>query len=1180
MKFNLHLTFLLLLSAASCLAQSAIKSEIDAFAAKTGAIPTIDKATGSLSFLRFPKGKALSITGSKPQDKALSFVRVNAGLFSIQADKDSYLVKENKKDNYGLDHVVLQQYYQGVPIYDGLLKFHFNKSIDLAAMNGNFIKVSKLNTVPSVSKEMAADAAIKLVTGQKLGSFKAPLKAFKTTLYVFQKGLAQGYTGAKYLVYEVEVRNDANIREFLYIDAHTKALVEQFTGMHNIDRKLYETSAAPANLKWEEANGNAGAEYTALDVWQKSEVETSGHIYNFMKNAFGFVSYDGADATMITINNNPEIDCPNANWNGVTANYCTGTAADDVVAHEWGHAYTEYTSGLIYAWQSGAINEGYSDIWGETVDQLNNYMDAEESNALRTACGSSARWMVGEETTAFNGALRDMWNPNCKGDPAKVTDAYYHCATTDYGGVHTNSSVLNHAYALLVDGGTYNGQTITGIGLTKAAHIFWHAQSTYMTSTTDFSSLADMLETSLDDLKGLDLEGLSTTTAAGPSGQILTTDDAAQLKKVLLAVELRSETNCNFQPILQPLAAICSGGEAANAIFYEDFENGLGAWTVSNTGSTGTWTPRNWALKTSAPAGRAGKVVYGVDYTGGDCGADLQNGVISFTSPVITIPAGSDGPFNMAFDHYIATEAGYDGGNIRYRINGGTWVLVPVSAFIANGYNVTLQTTANGNNNPLQGQAAYSGSDPGSNISTWGQSRINLSALGLTVGQTIQFRFDMGTDGCGGSDGWYIDDVRVYTCAETSVQFTAATTMVNEGEATITSPAPNECLTYVEKIITVKINKTPSAPVTVTLNTPTGTATQGATADYSITPASFTLQAGTLSRDVTVRIYNDAYVEGNETIVLTYSLNAGAGNAFAADANQEHIITIADDDIIPGVTTLDVLSANFNTGLPAGWNIVGGGSYPATWGVVSFSNVALDPAGTPLLFISSDAAGEVPLDKIVESAPFNSVGMSAINLSFIEYFRIYNGGFAEKGLVDVWDGSAWQNVFTQTQATGTSGTWTAPATRNISIPAEYANAAMKIRFRYIANYDYWWAIDNVKITGNIPKEIQSSVSSTADAQYLGPDATAYFYDPATGSLMVKIENLTAFDYGCTSVEIDRAGTDGTTWFGPYHITNKTFKVTPANTNAAGSYKITLYYKASNCLPLNPTLLQWVKAKVV
>ena len=75
----------------------------------------------------------------------------------------------------------------------------------------------------------------------------------------------------------------------------------------------------------------------------------------------------------------------------------------------------------------------------------------------------------------LTGALRDMYDPTCYVNPGKVSDAQYGCGTADGGGVHNNSGVPNHAYALIVDGGTYNGQTITGIGLTKAAHIYFRA---------------------------------------------------------------------------------------------------------------------------------------------------------------------------------------------------------------------------------------------------------------------------------------------------------------------------------------------------------------------------------------------------------------------------------------------------------------------------------------------------------------------------------------------------------------------------------------------------------------------------------------------------------------------------------------------------------------------------------
>ena len=90
---------------------------------------------------------------------------------------------------------------------------------------------------------------------------------------------------------------------------------------------------------------------------------------------------------MVTVNNDPRIECPNANWNGVTTNYCDGVSSDDVVAHEWGHAYTEYTSGLIYQWQPGAMNEAYSDIWGETVDLINGRQDEGEGDIDAAAAG-------------------------------------------------------------------------------------------------------------------------------------------------------------------------------------------------------------------------------------------------------------------------------------------------------------------------------------------------------------------------------------------------------------------------------------------------------------------------------------------------------------------------------------------------------------------------------------------------------------------------------------------------------------------------------------------------------------------------------------------------------------------------------------------------------------------------
>ena len=132
---------------------------------------------------------------------------------------------------------------------------------------------------------------------------------------------------------------------------------------------------------------------------------------------------------------------------------------------------------------------------------------------------------LSEEAAAF--LLRDMWKPDdfcgtalCARNPGKATSENYTCGSGDNGGVHANSSVPNHAFAMLVDGtagqgpvgstglerDSYNGQSFPGIGMVKALHIYFHAQTNYQTPSTDFPQHADALRASCQDLKGLVLK--------------------------------------------------------------------------------------------------------------------------------------------------------------------------------------------------------------------------------------------------------------------------------------------------------------------------------------------------------------------------------------------------------------------------------------------------------------------------------------------------------------------------------------------------------------------------------------------------------------------------------------------------------------------------------------------------
>lgn len=730
---------------------------------------TISNSTSNPNFIYFSQSVKLKSTEAKT--KASEFLNENFRAFNLRSANDLVFLDETT-DNYGLKNVTYRQQYQGIPVYDGLLKFHFNAKEELSSINGNSISIAKLNTVPDITAAEAEIIARDMVTKQDLNKSNTPLQTAKTNLIIFPKNLMQGGIVTPYLAYQIEVTNKKDVREYIFINAHTGELVEQFTGIHPIDRKLYETNTTATNLKWKEGDAFPGT----LSSWQQNEVVTSEHVYNFFKNAFGYVSYDAADHTMVTVNNDPTISCPNARWNGTYAGYCDGTATDDVIAHEWGHAYTEYTSGLIYQYQSGALNESYSDVWGETIDLINNYMDEGENLSVRTttACSGSLRWKVGEDATSFGGAIRDMWNPNCNGDPAKVLDtANYYCGTADSGGVHTNSGVTNHLYALLVDGGTYNGYTMTGMGFVKAAHLWWRAQKNYLTATSDFANFADALEASANDLIGVNLEGLSTTgIPAGVTGQSITLADVQNIKNGILAVQLRTSpaTQCNYTPLLAQSAPSLCASATNNPLFKEDWENGLGNWTVTNVPTKpSTWEARDWTIKSNLPKSRPGKAIFAIDPINGDCASNLQNGILRLESPTITMPTFTSGKYEMAFNHYVATESTWDGGNVKYSLNDGSWTLVPLTAFTYNGYNSTLDGTSS-NDNPLKGQRAFTGTDGGSLGGSWGQSVIDLSKLGVTSGSKIKFRFEMGTDGCNGVEGWYLDELYVYNCSTLAVE--------------------------------------------------------------------------------------------------------------------------------------------------------------------------------------------------------------------------------------------------------------------------------------------------------------------------------------------------------------------------------------------------------------------------
>jgi hypothetical protein len=305
--------------------------------------------------------------------------------------------------------------------------------------------------------------------------------------------------------------------------------------------------------------------------------------------------------------------------------------------------------------------------------------------------------------------------------------------------------------------------------MVKAAHLYWRAQSVYQVPTTDFVDHADALEQSCQDLIGQPLTGLSTGAPAPPSGQSMTAADCAEVSDMIAAVEFRHDPSeqCNFTPLLDPnTPSICAGTKNPPTFFKEDFNQGLRGWTMTNQGVFSGWPATNWVADGSLPGGRSGTAAFAENLQQGDCGggAGDVSGVMRLESPSIRLPRGVVHSYRLGFTHYVASELGWDGGNVKLSVNGGAYAVVPAGAFFFNPYNATLNSAAAGNTNPLAGQPAFTGTDGGKVVGSWGTSYVDLSMLGVKPGDTIRLRFDFGMDGCTGIDGWYVDDVTVSAC--------------------------------------------------------------------------------------------------------------------------------------------------------------------------------------------------------------------------------------------------------------------------------------------------------------------------------------------------------------------------------------------------------------------------------
>ncbi len=184
---------------------------------------------------------------------------------------------------------------------------------------------------------------------------------------------------------------------------------------------------------------------------------------------------------------------------GQTLNFFA--AGIDIVAHELGHAVTEFTSRLIYQGESGALNEVFSDLIGVGTE----FFMAETGRHPP----EEADYVVGEDVI-IPGGVRSLANPLSRGDPDHYSLRFL--GQLDNGGVHTNSTIATHAYYLAVEGGTNvtSGVRVLGLGPKNRAlvdQIFYRAFTFLLTENATFSmARAATLQSARDLMAGATVE--------------------------------------------------------------------------------------------------------------------------------------------------------------------------------------------------------------------------------------------------------------------------------------------------------------------------------------------------------------------------------------------------------------------------------------------------------------------------------------------------------------------------------------------------------------------------------------------------------------------------------------------------------------------------------------------------
>ena len=447
--------------------------------------------------------------------QTIEYLHENRDALKMRAPREQLTGLRTIKDELSMTHVRLGQTERGVRVLGGNAMVHYDAAGGIKSLEQNYVPdLDKIDIVPTIDQAKA----------------KTLVKEGETVIGEPELIIFAFDHHTPTLAWEMSVRTSPRTSWLIALDAHTGEEFSRIPQQHSTQGTGVGVSGKTRNIEYVNSNGKLqlvdstrafqlatfdakqnpdatkatlilGASTTSWDtnatLGRGSAVDAQANIafvVDYYLKKFGRKSWDDQNGNIPIVvhvgddtDGQPGLD--NAYFDQQLNLMAFGDGRQllkptagflDITAHEFTHAVTFNSSKLRYENQSGALNEGISDIFGAFIEHS---MTPDDKN----------NWLMGEGSLLQSaGAMRDMITPKNGFDPQPGHMTEFVRTTQDTGGVHINSGIPNKAASLMTVGGTGTTGVVVakGIGWDKAEKVWYRANTMYLTETSDFAAAA------------------------------------------------------------------------------------------------------------------------------------------------------------------------------------------------------------------------------------------------------------------------------------------------------------------------------------------------------------------------------------------------------------------------------------------------------------------------------------------------------------------------------------------------------------------------------------------------------------------------------------------------------------------------------------------------------------------